>query len=416
MSSIRFIHTADLHLDSPFGKLSRFDEELAKRLRNASFLAFSRIVETALSEQVDFVLIAGDIFDSEQRSLAAQLGFRKELQRLSLAGIPVYFNCGNHDPLSSWMKHLALPAGVHRFGSAGVESLVYEKSGEPMAEIAGISFEDKVVKENLALRFPPAREEIPFSIALLHGSFASSGEHAPYAPFQLRDVQDKGYDYWALGHIHKPGIMHDANPTIVYPGIPQGRDFGESGPRGFYLVELKKGEKTEIEFRPAASFLFLEKELELKEPGQETEEICAALREAVPENAAGVIFRLLLRGQTPMHSAFSADPGALLEHINNELEDTGPLIRVDHIAVHTRPEIDTERLRAKGDFTASVLARFDELEKDRAARAQLLAELEAQFYKNRLLRGQDALSEQEREEIAERARWLLLEKLLKGEE
>ncbi len=416
MSSIRFIHTADLHLDSPFGKLSRFDEALANRLRNASFLAFSRIVETALSEQVDFVLIAGDIFDSEQRSLAAQLGFRKELQRLSLAGIPVYFNCGNHDPLSSWMKHLALPPGVHRFGSGEVESLVYEKDGVPLAEIAGISFEDKVVKENLAVRFPSAREEIPFSIALLHGSFGSSGEHAPYAPFQLRDVQDKGYDYWALGHIHKPGIVHDANPFIVYPGIPQGRDFGETGPRGFYLVELKKGGKAEIAFRPAAEFLFLETGVELKEPGQEIEEISEALREAVPEAAAGVIFRVELRGQTPMHSAFAADPEGLLEHINSELEESAPMIRVDRIAVHTRPGVDLERLRGKGDFTASVLARFDELEKDKAGRAELLAELEARFFKNKLLRRQEPLTEKEMDEIAERARWLLLEKLLKEEE
>ncbi len=416
MSAIRFIHTADLHLDSPFGKLSRLDESLASRLRDAGFRTFSRIVDTALSEQVDFVLIAGDIFDGEQRSLAAQLGFIKQLKRLSAAAIPVYFNCGNHDPLSSWMKHLTWPPGVHRFGSEKVETLVFEKNGEPLAAIAGISFGDKVVTENLALRFPPAREEIPFSIALLHGSYGHSAEHAPYAPFQLRDVQDKGYDYWALGHIHKPSLPHENNPVIAYPGIPQGRDFGESGPRGFYMVELKKGEEAHIEFREAAEVLFLEKEVELSEPGRETEQIAEALTEALPGTPGGAIFRLTLTGRTPMHRAFAADPAGLLEHINSEWEDAATLMRVDRIDVRTQPEIDLDELRGRDDFAASLLSAFDETEKDNDRRKELLEALEEGFYKHKLLRRVEALSDEEMKNIVERARWLLLDKLLKGEE
>lgn len=415
MSAIRFIHTADLHLDSPFGKLSRLDEDLASRLRDAGFRTFARMVDTALSEQVDFVLIGGDIFDSEERSLAAQLGFIKQLKRLSTARIPVYFNCGNHDPLSSWMKNLTFPTGVHRFGSEEVETLLYEKNGEALAAIAGISYEVQVVKENLALRFPPAREEIPFSIALLHGSYGNAAGHAPYAPFQLSDVQDKGYDYWALGHIHKPSLPHKSNPVIAYPGIPQGRDFGETGPRGFYLVELRKGEEAHVEFREAAEFLFLEKEVELNEPGREIEQMREALMEALPQAPGGVIIRLRLSGRTPMHSAFAADPEGLREHLNSEWEETGTLIRVDRIDVHTQPEIDLNELRSRDDFTASLVAAFDELDMNKEERKKQIEELQEDFYKHKIMRRMEGLSDEEMKDVVERARWLLLDKLMKGE-
>jgi len=416
MAGIRFIHTADLHLDSPFGKLSRYDATLADRLRDASFKAFRSIVDTAIRERVDFVIIAGDIFDSENSSLRAQLDFFKELKRLSAEEIPVYFNCGNHDPLSSWMKHLSLPEGAHRFSSREVETILFEKEGEVLAEISGISFEEKSVHENLALHFPEVNNQVPFHVAVLHGTVGAAEGHTPYAPFSVEDVIDKGYDYWALGHIHKPEIIRPAWPAIAYPGIPQGRDFGESGARGYYFVSLERGEEPQIEFLDSAVFLFQEEEIALSPADTDPDIIAERLRERIPDDVAGVFLRVVLTGQTPLHTEISADPDGLRDHLNEILQDAGLTILIDRLIVRTQAEIDLEQIRHKDDFPAALLKEFDALEENPAKRDDILKELESGFYKDSILRKLEEWNEDEKKEIMERAQSLLLEKILKEDE
>src|SRR5574341_98982 len=203
MIKIKFIHTADLHLDTPFKGLSSWNSDLASKLKNATFKSFKRIIDLCIQEKVDFLIISGDIFDSENKSLAAQIKFVSELKRLSEKGIPTYFICGNHDPLSSWLDELQLPENVFRFNSSDVENVTYQKDNRPIADIYGISFQNRIVNINLANNYQLKSNPSPISIAILHGTIGASGPHENYAPFKVEDVVNKGFDYWALGHIHK---------------------------------------------------------------------------------------------------------------------------------------------------------------------------------------------------------------------
>ena len=227
MTKIRFVHTADLHLDTPFKKLSNWNVELASKLKQATCDSLEKIVDLCLEEEVNFLIISGDIFDSENQSLIAQSKFFDELQRLSDKDIYTYFVCGNHDPLDSWLDVHQIPDKVFRFGGSTVESKTYSKNNTRLADIYGISYKQKVVDSNLALGFQLKDQPAPISIAVLHGTIGTSEQHENYAPFSTGDINNKGFDYWALGHIHKRNIVQIEHPTIVYPGNPQGRDFGE---------------------------------------------------------------------------------------------------------------------------------------------------------------------------------------------
>ena len=223
---------------------------------------------------------------------------------------------------------------------------------------------------------------------------------------------EKGYDYWALGHIHKPEIIRPAWPAIAYPGIPQGRDFGESGARGYYFVTLEKGEEPVIEFRESALFLFQEENIELSPADTDFDAIADRLRECIPSDAAGVLLRIVLSGRTPMHTALTADPEGLRDHLNEVFQDAGMTVRIDRLKVQTQPEFDLEQIREKDDFPAALLKEFDGLAANPAERDALLIELEAGFYKDSIIRNLEPWSEDEKKEMLERAQSLLLGKIL----
>ncbi len=117
-----FIHCADLHLGTPFRGLSELNPDLGEKLHKSTYAAFDNIVQLAITEKVDGVLIAGDVFDSEDRSLKAQLKFRDNLALLSGEGIHTYIAHGNHDPLSGWAAKLELPERVFVFPGGKVEN------------------------------------------------------------------------------------------------------------------------------------------------------------------------------------------------------------------------------------------------------------------------------------------------------
>ena len=145
MTKVKFIHTADLHLDTPFKGLANWNSDLASKLKDATFKSYKNIIDICLQERADFLVISGDIFDSEYKSLAAQIKFVNELKVLSDRGIPTYFICGNHDPLSSWLENLEMPEKVFRFNSSEVDCMTYQKNNIPAADIYGISFQYKVI-------------------------------------------------------------------------------------------------------------------------------------------------------------------------------------------------------------------------------------------------------------------------------
>ncbi|MGH2340666.1 metallophosphoesterase family protein [Segnochrobactraceae bacterium EtOH-i3] len=240
--AFRFLHAADLHLGSPFSGLALKDAGIADRFAGASREAFTALVNRAIAEDVAFVLIAGDVFDGEWRDLSIGLFFARELARLTRAGIRVFLVKGNHDAESVVTKRLTLPDGVHVFPAARAESITLEDCN---TVIHGRSFPERAVTENFALTYPapvPGR----FNIGLLHTSLDGREGHATYAPCTVADLAGRGYDYWALGHIHKREVVN-REPWIVFPGNLQGRSVRETGPRGASLVTVSDDRVSAVE-------------------------------------------------------------------------------------------------------------------------------------------------------------------------
>ena len=252
MSAIRFIHAADLHLDSPFKGMTGMHVDQLVSLRNSTFKAFERLIEHALHSKPDFVLIVGDIYDGEDRSLRAQLKFQEGMKKLGEARIPVVISYGNHDHLGGRWTRFELPSNVNVL-SEKVEQIELNIRGEQV-NIYGFSYNERHVRESMITNYPVAENGSSFHIGMLHGSLAGDETHAVYAPFTKEELLQKHYDYWALGHIHLRQQLH-LDPPIVYPGNLQGRHRNERGVKGFYEVNLSKTEVS-LDFIPSSEIIF----------------------------------------------------------------------------------------------------------------------------------------------------------------
>lgn len=251
MTDVRFLHIADLHLDSPFKGISAIPKNRWKDIRESTFHAFSNIIAYAIEHKPDFVLIVGDIYDGENRSLRAQHLFQQGMERLQAEGIPVYICYGNHDHLSGNWVRFQLPENVYVFGES-VETKTLKLNGE-IVHITGFSYKERHIREAMHSFYPMADNDA-FHIGMLHGSVEGNTEHDVYAPFRKNDLLEKGYDYWALGHIHKRQTLHP-DPPIVYPGNTQSRHRNEKGMKGFYDVTLSKN-KVDFTFIPTSAFIY----------------------------------------------------------------------------------------------------------------------------------------------------------------
>ena len=231
--TFRFVHTADVHLDSPLRSLALRDPDVAELIGNATRQAFERTIELCLEEQVDALMIAGDLYDGDLRSMKTAVFFGTQMRQLTEAGIRVYLIRGNHDAESVITKHLSLPDGVHVF-SGRAEAIPIEESG---VVVHGISFARPQAPESLLPKFK-APVSGCVNIGLLHTSLAGAEGHDTYSPCSLADLTGHGFDYWGLGHVHKRKVHASAVCTVVMPGIPQGRDIGEAGPKSVTLVTV----------------------------------------------------------------------------------------------------------------------------------------------------------------------------------
>lgn len=419
MTKVRFIHTADLHLDTPFKGLASWNKDLADKLKDATFKSFRKIVDLCLNENVDFLIISGDIFESENKSLAAQLKFISELKRLSDSGIHAYFVCGNHDPLNSWLDTTQLPENIYRFGTDKVENFTYSKNKKPVADISGISFQKNVIKDNLALKYKLTNNPSPVSIAVLHGTTGMAGPHENYAPFKAADVLNKGFSYWALGHIHKRQIIHESNPAIVYPGNPQGRDFGETGAKGCYLVEIDTDSKVNLKFIPVHLIRFEEIEVDLTD-----EDKIDRLPDKIDNSKNNIndfdenvsyILRVNLTGRTSLHAHLNK-PGEieiLQEHLNEGQLDQINFVWIDRIELDTRPVIDIEQIKKGNDFTAEIVKVFYDYEADSNKLTDLIKNIDEEFMSYQIKKEIKPLPDYEQKEVLEKAKWKLLDQLIR---
>lgn len=260
MKSINFIHAADLHLDSPFVGLKQMPDPILGELRAASFRAFQHIIREAIIRKVDFILLAGDLYDGANRNLRTQILFRKEMERLQQHDIQVYIIHGNHDHLGGDWISLQQPDNVHVFGSE-CEVKEYTKQ-ETKVFIYGYSYPSQRVVDRIIKSYHK-KEGADYHIGMLHGNVEGESEHSSYAPFSVEELVEKDFDYWALGHIHKRQELL-GSPPIIYPGNTQGRHRKESGLKGCYYVSLS-GKHADLQFIPTSQIIWEAVKVELQE-------------------------------------------------------------------------------------------------------------------------------------------------------
>ena len=376
MPSLKFVHAADFHLDSPFVGMSReAPEHVSDTLRRATFDAYANIIELCIEEQVDALLIAGDVYDDAERSLRAQLKFRDGLNRLDEEGIRSFVCHGNHDPLDGWVKGLDWPQGCVRFGPEVTGEPVFPEEPE-RARVYGISYPHREVHENLALRF----RELPrsqFNIGLLHPDVGGNPGHSPHAPCSLADLADSPMDYWALGHVHTRQVLRQEHPAVVYPGNPQGCSPDETGARGVYLVEVDGHGTPHLEFRPVDVVRW--ETLEVDITGLETEQELLNAMDAAASSCAkaaegrAVVFRLTLTGRGTLHRELRREgiTAELLERLNQQYATGRPWLWCERIQLDTGSPVDREQVALREDFPGYLARIAGELRKDPGALDEL---------------------------------------------
>jgi DNA repair protein SbcD/Mre11 len=403
---IKFLHCADLHLDSPFKGLSTLPEGLFKRLFESTFISFERLVNAAISEQVDFVIIAGDLYDSGQRSLKAQSFLKNCFEKLKSHNIDVFISHGNHDPLDGQWVALDWPDNVHFFGGHKIQSFYYDKGGQRVACIHGFSYETAAVTDNRTTLFPDKRDNL-FHIGVLHGQADGYSGHSPYAPFLISELLKKGYDYWALGHIHKKMDLHE-DPPIRYSGNIQGRHSGETGPKGGYIVTLKVGQK-ESRFIATSDIEWREAEMAVDEIErlQDLMTKCKKIKDEFRTSGKGILLKIRLTGRTVLYPDLA--DGSFLEELQDILSEedaTASFVHIVSIKNELKTSLDDEvQLKQSGFFKEVMDVIMDEQQMEQA-----LSELTS----HRSARRYVSFSEEDWTDIKKQAEQLLLSELQKG--
>ncbi|WP_406857987.1 DNA repair exonuclease [Alsobacter sp. KACC 23698] len=314
MSFFTFLHAADLHLGSPLTGLALKDEDVARRFAAASRDAFAELVEKAIAEKVAFVLIAGDVYDGDWKDTSIGLFFNREVARLARAGIPVFTIRGNHDAESEITKAVSLPETVFEFPTRKADT---RRLDDLRVAIHGRSFADRAAPDNYALAYP-APVAGWFNIGMLHTSCEGSPAHAVYAPCSVQDLVGRGYDYWALGHVHERAVLYE-HPHVVYPGNLQGRSVRECGPKGAVLVDVADGRVAAL--RPLivdkARWAHVQVAL-TSEASQEA--LLATVRDALAQPLAETegrltALRVTLKGETPLHGQLKTHAAQLRDEV-----------------------------------------------------------------------------------------------------
>ena len=362
MRSFCFVHAADIHLDSPLKGLAGQEGNAVKLIRSATREAFDALIGRTIEEEAAFLIIAGDVYDGNWRDYQTGLFFVRQMGRLRQAGIPAFLIYGNHDAESQITRRLSLPDNVKVFSPRRPETHAIEHLG---VVLHGQGFLRRDVYENLARSYPdPVKGAL--NIGILHTGLAGEEGHEPYAPCTLADLVQKGYGYWALGHIHQPSVRH-VRPFVVYSGNVQGRHIREAGPRGAVLVTVGEGEITAVE--PFHVDVVRWEMVEVSAEGcssiqDMTDRIRDGIERAVSEKGDGRLLacRIKLTGRTEAHGEALAAREKLLAEAKAAAAGLGEeLAWVEKVVLSTQAETTTETtpdlLNTMGDITQ---ARHDE--------------------------------------------------------
>lgn len=402
--NISFIHAADLHLDSPFQGLSHIPDHIFQHVQESTFIALDRLVQVAIDQQVDFVLLVGDLFDHELQSLKALIRLRNGCEQLQRANIPVFMSYGNHDHLQGHIHRVTYPDNVFIFPDEKVRSFVYEKNGQPLASIYGFSYEQQAVLDHKVTEYQIVNHQTPFHIATLHGSIQSNTDHDTYAPFKLSELTAKEFDYWALGHIHQRQILH-RDPFVVYPGNIQGRHRNEQGQKGCYYVQLSEV-STEMTFIPLQALTFSSLTVDLSSC-QEIHQVEKHIQHALAENKATkpTLFDLTLLSEREEHLTWEVNQyfDEIIDLINEGNVQLDDWQYIYHYQFQHTP-LDASSLPMGDHFIGELISNIEE-----TSLQQILDEL---FHHRQGRKFLFPLNEQEEQMIKQRAAHLLVDELL----
>lgn len=370
--AFRFLHAADLHLDTPVTGLAAASPAVAAALRDASLLAFDDLVRTAIARDVAFVVLAGDVYDGAVRGVRAQLRVLRGVRRLADQGIRTFIVAGNHDPVDEgWSAIQEWPDLVTVFPAGEVLSVPVERDGEVVATVHGTSYSRRAETENLAVRF--ARSDAPgLHVGVLHANVGGQPDHDPYSPCRVEDLVRTGIDYWALGHVHTRQVLH-RSPWVVYPGNLQGRSprRSEQGAKGVLVVEVDDaGTVQEPEHvaldrvRFATVDLAIDAVADLGDAHRRLVELGhVQLRTA---DGRSVVLRARLVGRGAVHADLRRPGvvGDLLRALRDEAPGDAPFLWWDRVEVATSSSIDLDALRGRNDFVADLLELAEGLDAD----------------------------------------------------
>lgn len=379
---MKILHAADLHIDSPLRGLERYEGAPVAKIRGATRRAFENLVALCLAEEVDLLLLAGDIYDGDWKDYNTGLFFAAQLSRLRPAGIPVVIVRGNHDAQSQITRHLELPDNARELDARAPQRITFPKLG---VAVTGQSFATRAVTEDLAAGYPDAEPGL-FNVALLHTALSGREGHETYAPASVETLLAKGYEYWALGHVHAREVIR-VHPHVVFPGNLQGRHARETGPKGATLITVEDGQVTGLEHRAldVVRWSFCEVDVSDAQSGLDAVDLArAALEQALGEaDGRTVAARLVLRGHTRAHAALHADLEKWTQQIRLAANDAGGEgLWLEQVRVATGAPVDVEALGERDDAIGQLARSLRALRDDDPELTRLLGEFAG--LKNRL--------------------------------
>lgn len=361
---IKFIHAADIHLDSPMTGLERYEGAPVEQMRSATRRAFDNLIKLAIEQEVDFVLLAGDIFDGDWKDYNTGLYFNKCMAQLKDEGIRVFVIAGNHDADSQLSKKLPSLSNVKYFSTNKPEKIVIE---ELQVAIYGQGFANRAVTENIASNYPQGESHL-FNIGMLHTCLDGKPGHKQYAPCAVDDLRSKGYQYWALGHVHKREVISES-PWVIFSGNTQGRHIRETGAKGCTLVSIENNQIQAVKHQDLDVLRWCRCEVDVS--GCETtdaiyQKVRNTLQDAIDtsENRP-VAARLILTGSSPVHSELHAQKERWVQEyrsLANEFGGNG--IWLEKVEIETQTHTSIQDLLAGDDALSGLLRSIKNIELD----------------------------------------------------
>jgi len=371
----KYIHAADIHLDSALHGLERYEGAPADQIRNATRCAFDNLIELAIDEEVEFVLLAGDLYDGDWKDYNTGLYFVERMGRLSEAGIRAFVVEGNHDAASQITKHLRLPDNVTLFSTMHPEQVILDDLN---VAVYGQGFPTRAVTDDISQAYPQGDPQL-FNIGLLHTCLDGKPGHEPYAPCTVDGLRSKGYQYWALGHVHhREEVSQD--PWILFPGNIQGRHIRELGPKGCTLVEVDNGEITSVEHRDLDVMRWSLCELDVS-TSETVDEIYEQVRgglQTVLDAAEGrpVAVRLVMQGTCSAHAALHADRERWIQEYRALATGLGGAgIWLEKVFIKTKPSVSIDEVLERDDALSGLLRAIHDMELDATGLDELADEI-----------------------------------------